>query len=179
MCRAKTRLAKGKPKKPTHHVEDTTDENTTDESEQSDSLHTVEGKSRPPYVVDLSINDVPLRMEVDTGASRTLVSEATYRKFWKRPPKLLTTHTRLRTYSGEQLVVLGTLRVTVKYEAQQVVRSLLVVKGAGPSLFGRDWLEVIKLNWRSLTVHYSTQYRPLDEGLVETWRSVQFRVGES
>ena len=30
---------------------------------------------------------------------------------------------------------------------QQVTLPLVVIKGKGPSLFGRNWLEQIKLDW--------------------------------
>ena len=43
----------------------------------------------------------------------------------------------------------STLRhwVSVCYGDQQVTLPLVVIKGNGPSLFGRNWLEKIKLNW--------------------------------
>ena len=34
----------------------------------------------------------------------------------------------------------------VKYSGQEVTLPLLVVKGEGPSLLGRNWVEEIKLN---------------------------------
>ena len=106
-------------------------------------------------------------MEVDTGATLSLMSETTYRKLWKVPPKLKPTTARLSTYSGQRLVVTGTLSVEVKYEAQQVVLSILVVQGSGPTLLGRDWLKHIQLNWKELSIHYTRKYRSLDEVLAK------------
>ena len=85
-------------------------------------------------------------MEVDTGASMSLISESTYliMNLWKVPPKLQPTTIKLQTYSGQQLMILGALEVIVGYGEQRIIRSLLVVEGAGPSLLGRDWLEQIR-----------------------------------
>ena len=115
----------------------------------------MDGKSRPPYVVHLLLNQTPLEMEVDTGAAMSLISQETYWQLWEVPPALKPSTIRLHTYSGQQLVVLGTLKVKVKYEAQQVDLSVMVVEGSGPSLLGRDWLEHLKLNWKKLSVHYT------------------------
>lgn len=58
---------------------------------------------------------------------------------------------QLRTYSGESLPVEGTMQVKVTYEGQAVVdMPILVVKGSGLSLLGRDWLSKIKLNWKTI-----------------------------
>ena len=43
----------------------------------------------------------------------------------------------------------------VKYEEQQYSLPLLVVDGDGPSLFGRNWLSSVTLNWNSIK-HLST-----------------------
>ena len=63
------------------------------------------------------------------------------------------------------MVVLGTLEVTIKYGTQQVVHSLFVVEGDGPSLFGRDLLAVLKLNWAALAVQNTTRHLSLEEVL--------------
>ena len=57
----------------------------------------------------------------------------------------------LKTYTGETIPVKGTLSVDVNY-GQQVYHGLklLIVQGAGPSLLGRDWLRVVKLDWRNI-----------------------------
>ena len=90
------------------------------------------------------------QMEVDTGAAMSVISQETYRQLWEVPPALKPSTMCLRTYSRQQLVVLGTLKVQVKYEAQQVDLSVMVVEGSGPSLLGRDWLEHLKLNRKKL-----------------------------
>ena len=45
---------------------------------------------------------------------------------------------KLRTYTGEEVSELGTITVNVKYEKENKRLSLIVVKGDGPSLLGRD-----------------------------------------
>ena len=56
---------------------------------------------------------------------------------------------KLCTYTQE-LSVLGAATVHVKYQGQEEQLPLLVVKGGGPSLMGRDWLRKIRLNWKEL-----------------------------
>ena len=52
----------------------------------------------------------------------------------------------------------------VSYEGKEFQLPLLVVKGYGPALLGRNWLEEIKLNWQTikhLTQHKKQQYEIL------------------
>ena len=61
-------------------------------------------------------------MQSDTGASVSLISEKTFQQLWfkKKAPYLKVSKTILRTYSGEQLPVLGELSVTVKYMCMRI-----------------------------------------------------------
>ncbi len=86
-------------------------------------------------------------MEVDTGAAVSLVSEKTYRSLFPRTP-LQPSTAKLRTYSGEPLMVQGQQMVQVQYGEQRAKLPLLVVRGSGPSLLGRDWLRIIRLDWK-------------------------------
>ena len=45
------------------------------------------------------------------------------------------------------------LDVEVTYELQKV--TFIVVQGKGPSLFGRNWMEAIRLNWSNIN-HVTT-----------------------
>ena len=57
----------------------------------------------------------------------------------------------LRSYSGEKIPVLGKVSVPVKYDNQEKVLDLFVVEGNLPALFGRDWLNRIKLDWKNMS----------------------------
>ena len=59
-------------------------------------------------------------------------------------------YSRPITYSGEDLTVLGIADVSVTYESQNATLPLVIVKGQGSSLFGRNCLQHIRLNWSSI-----------------------------
>ena len=103
-----------------------------------------------PITAEVLVNGSNLRMEIDTGAAVSLISEATYFQLWAGNcgPKLEPSALKLRTYSGEELKLVGKAAVKVTYGQQEEDLSLQVVKGNGPSLLGRDWLARIKLDWR-------------------------------
>ena len=73
----------------------------------------------------------------------------------------------LETYSGELLGVLGEVIVIVKYITQSKFLPIVVVKRNGRALFGRDWMEGIKLDWKS--IHFvaddSNKYSVFDNNL--------------
>ena len=48
--------------------------------------------------------------------------------------------------------MVGTMDVQVRYGNYVGKHTLYVVKGNGPSLFGRDWLMNIRLDWKHLGV---------------------------
>lgn len=108
------------------------------------------GKSSQPYQVELAINGQPLHMEVDTGAAVSLAPESSLTSVLP-DATLRKTGVTLKTYTGEQIPVKGILTVDVTYDQQQYRNlELLVVGGSGPSLLGRDWLKVVKLDWRRI-----------------------------
>ena len=79
-------------------------------------------------------------MEIDTGASRSIVGENTFKQLWPEKLRPAITHpkVKLRTYTGELIPVLGVATVTVSHNNQSKVLELLVATGIGPSLIGRD-----------------------------------------
>ena len=110
------------------------------------------GSKLPPLRVSLQLDDRKITMEVDTGASVSIMSEDTYRKIWPKK-KLVESSVKLQTYSKEPLPVVGARDVFVQYEGQSATLPLIVVKGNGPTLLGRNWLGVIRINW--CNIHYT------------------------
>ena len=66
------------------------------------------------------------------------------------------TNVQLQTYLGEAIPVMGSTVVQIEYEGQTIDLPLIVVKGKGPTLLGRDWLQKgLRLNWHA--VYYTIQ----------------------
>ncbi len=108
------------------------------------TLNSIPDHKSQPIEVTVFVNGTDLQMEVDTGAALSLISESTWSA--KFPTcSLQPTDVKLRTYSGDPLEVKGTLNVTVQYKSELAELPLLVVKGQGPSLLGRNWLSAIRL----------------------------------
>ena len=105
-------------------------------------------------------------MELDTGASVTIVSDRTWREELGGGA-LSKSLVRLKTYTGQNLKVLGEKNVRVEYGDQVKTLPLYVVEGDGPSLFGRNWLGDIQLDWGSI----KKLRAPLDE-LLEEYKEV-------
>ena len=85
----------------------------------------------------------------DSEDDAHLVSKKTWKKVLKAPP-LRPSGIQLRTYTGGNLEVLGKLIARVNYGMQERQAPLLVVKGNGPSLLGRDWLGKLQLDWAAI-----------------------------
>ena len=104
-----------------------------------------------PIELTMDIDNKPLKMELDTGASVSLISAKTFATL-QSSRQLQKSNTVLRTYSGEQIRVVGNIDVSVKYNTQVVTLPLLVIEGEGPSLLGRNWLKHIKLDWKNIHI---------------------------
>ena len=99
--------------------------------------------------VDLDVDGKPLTMELDTGSAVSIISFDLYQQKFNRLP-LHKTGLSLKTYTGENIMPVGVLKVPVDYQNQREVLDLYVVKNKGPVLMGRDWLRIIRLDWCSI-----------------------------
>lgn len=89
-------------------------------------------------------------MEFDAGSAVSIISETEYNNLFKHL-QLKPTNIQLKTYSGEQLPLLGEIQVSVKYQTQEAQLPLIVAKGDKPAvLFGRNWLERLRLDWSNI-----------------------------
>ncbi|CAM5120403.1 unnamed protein product [Eretmochelys imbricata] len=106
------------------------------------------------YWVTPLLDGKPIRMELDTSAAVSLVSETVYKEKRQHLP-LKATKTVLKTYTGEAVPMLGTIDVKVELNGQAAKLPLFVVRGNYPALMGRSWLGKIQLNWAE--VHQMTK----------------------
>ena len=102
-----------------------------------------------PIQITVRVNKKLITMELDTGASLSMISQQTFAQIG-HIRELKPSTVRLTSYSGHEIKVLGTVDVEVSYEGVQKVLPLLIVEGNGPSLFGHNWLMHFQLNWQSI-----------------------------
>ena len=95
-----------------------------------------------------------------------MINENTYNQL-KNSSELKKTHMILRTYSGEKIIPIGMIDVSVIYQNREHKLPLVVVPG-GPNILGRNWLREIRLNWRDIQAKFhnvSSTQSPLNDVL--------------
>ena len=121
-------------------------------------LHKVSKANTNIIWVTPDVEGKPLQMELDTGSAVSVLLLSKYNTTFKSS-KLHPTTTVLKTYTGERIQPVGVLNVQVKYEEEMQKLNLYVVETKGPSLFGRDWLEKITLDWKAINTLATTPPR--------------------
>ena len=153
-------MKKSDPSK-THHIDVTEDEYSDDVDVYTIYHVTSKGKIMP-YFVQLIVQGQNTTLEIDTGAAVTVVNEPTYHQWHvKCNTPLQPTSTKLKSYSGEIIPVLGSVQVLVEYETQKIHLNAIIVQGNGPCLMGRDWLAKIKLDWPNIFYTYAVRECPI------------------
>ena len=97
----------------------------------------------------MEINNKCVTMELDTGAAVTIMSQKSYHSLFPGL-QLDNSSVRLKSYSGQTIPVVGQVDVAVKYDQQEKTLPLLVVQGDSHTLFGRNRLFEIRLNWEGI-----------------------------
>ena len=107
--------------------------------------------SHPPITVNISIDETEVNMEVDTGASATLITKSTMEKVWPvKKPTLCTENNLLRTYTGEIVPICGTTVMNLQYRDSRAALTVMVVDSDGPNILGRDGITALKLQWSNI-----------------------------
>ena len=115
------------------YVEETGEAVNIDRNEDSDPFamfHVSSPRSEQKYgplTVEVEIDGKSVNMEVDTGASMTIIPENLYTDKFTNV-KLTPCEKTFLTYSGETLQLLGQAAVVVKYEKQSKTLPLIVAK---------------------------------------------------
>ena len=123
-------------------------------------MYTITGSRPEPMTCSIKVDGKPLLMEVDTGATLSIISHDTMIKHWgDHPPVLQTSKDRLRTYTGEMIQIQGIAYVTAQDKnGKSRILPLAVISGTGPSLLGRNWLNEVPIDWPA--VHFCKYNEP-------------------
>lgn len=111
-----------------------------DETEECISKVVDVRKTEDIFWVTCVVAGVPIKFELDTGSSVSLVSEDVYNQKLHFC-RLSSSNVVMRTVTGEKFSPLGTVQVEVKVNGTSKLLKLYVLKGKSPCLFGRDWLK--------------------------------------
>ena len=121
-----------------------------EEGVYASTIDHIRGQSKPKaFEETVELCGEPHKLEIVTGSTRTLLKEETYKRL-REKLELKSWKAATSTYTGEKIPVLGEVLIPVKYQTQQHNLPAMVVKSPGPNLLGRNWLQVIELNWNSI-----------------------------
>ena len=115
--------------------------------EEEEEVYCVNETGKRAFKANFAVNRRNVRMEVDTGAAVSIISEAMYKESFADVP-LGGSNVTLKTYTGQVIPVRGQFVAKVTYGDQTADLPLIVVKGNGPALCGRNWLESILGNFQ-------------------------------
>ena len=128
-----------------HHIDK---DDLHDDNSSKYEMYQVSSGSSKPLTVTVNLD---VEMEVDMGASVSLISEEKLHQLQgKGSIALQSSKAKLLTYTGESIGVLGSAEVKVEHHGQVATLPLIVTKGTGPSLLGRNWLTAPRLDWQKI-----------------------------
>ncbi|XP_058985915.1 uncharacterized protein K02A2.6 [Musca domestica] len=132
-------------KKKTHHYQKHHRSSVNQVSDQKggnkEYVLTVSSQSTSSFVREINIYDRPVKMEIDSGASHSIMSQ---RRFVEHFGKMRfeKSDIDLRTWGNDKkLSIVGKVLVPVSTAKFNGKLWLLVVSGDGPSLIGRNWFQ--------------------------------------
>ena len=122
-------------------------QNYVSEEESDDGMFNIEVAARgnKPYFIKLTIDNINIKCEVDTGSRISAISEEMYKQMFSHK-KIIADNLLLRCYSGSRIESLGYIEVDVCL-GQMKGKSLrlYVIQGGARPLLGREWMRVLKI----------------------------------
>ena len=97
----------------------------------------------------VKINFISCKMELDAGASVTVILEEMWENKLGSVPLVVSSVT-LKSYSGHAIPAVGETIVHAQ-KTQQVNLPIVITKGEGLVLIARDWLSQLKLDWHHVS----------------------------
>ena len=151
VCRAKARaLAKSnppttgpspdkKPPKRTHYGQEQAEQEDNSSGDEY-SLNAIHDEHSSPFTITLHINDTPVEMEVNVGATVSIINEATFHRIQQSSCASCTLEPvsgKLKTYTGQDIAVLGAAQFIIRYKSTLLYLAVHVVSGTAKTCWVR------------------------------------------
>ena len=100
-------------------------------------------------IVSVLIDGKSVDLEQGTGVSVTIILNHVWSGVLATK-SLQQTEVKVKSYSVHEIPVLGEAEVQVLYGDRQTCLPVIVTAGDSPALMGRNWLSVLKLDWKQI-----------------------------
>jgi Reverse transcriptase (RNA-dependent DNA polymerase) len=122
-------------------------------SSNEKQIETIKIIKSEPLTTELMIGNVKTVVEIDTGASVTVMCEILYKKSFAQF-LLKPCQQNLQTINHERLVVVGQIFVPVITNNGRVTLNIVIIQSENPftTLVGRNWLDILIEDWRKIFV---------------------------
>ncbi|KAG7310777.1 hypothetical protein JYU34_003593 [Plutella xylostella] len=150
----------GRWHQPTHHLRDedpaaAEDRAQDGEQEDDEPVYQMSLRNYQPVSLNILVNNVVLKMEIDTGSALSCISKQTYEACFPSVP-LRECVLSLTFYDGSKIRPLGYLEVQCTYKGLSKTLDLYVIDKGTTSLLGRQWLtelmvDIPKFNLNNLS----------------------------
>ncbi|CAB0005038.1 unnamed protein product, partial [Nesidiocoris tenuis] len=105
------------------------------------SVHSVNRQIIPRILIDVAIEGIPLKMELDSGGSCSFVSKETFTKFSTNSEiRILPTDLTFTSYTQHKFQCVGYALVNVSYRGRTLKLKLFIADFPAESIFGRQWI---------------------------------------
>ena len=112
----------------------------------SSSLHQV--TIEKPILIHVLLDHTEVQLQLDTGSRIINIHEHVWGKMGK--PKLQPVKMNLNSFTSHSIHLRGEKMVRVKYNHLTTCLRLFVVNGSRSNILGRDWIDALHLNVRTL-----------------------------
>ncbi|XP_037944459.1 uncharacterized protein K02A2.6-like [Teleopsis dalmanni] len=106
-------------------------------------LYALNGGGSELIIVTVYIENMPIKLELDTGSTYSIMALNTFEKNFKSKP-IEKTSIALKSYTGEPILPTGRCDLCITYNGKTDIIKFLIIKGGGPPLLGRNFITTFK-----------------------------------
>ncbi|XP_059058843.1 uncharacterized protein K02A2.6-like [Achroia grisella] len=152
---------------------DDTTSNTSDEN--MGDINLMKSEISEKYMIPIKIENRPISMEFDTGATLSSISLKQYKKL-NIGNRIFKTDMKLRTYTGEIIKPSGVTYVKYTYKDQTFNGKLYIINQDVDAIFGRSWMKELTIKLSDINIIRNSEPSTNLDQLLEEYTNTVFRT---